>query len=177
MQQGKCFSFLFSCNFHYSLATLMSNWVKKVCRFTSLCICWATPSEKAGLWLLPKVSSALTIIWLSIAKRYRETQSTHCISINFKFLWVEIASEAPETNRSRAPETTPQPDVYSHKVSCILSRQVIVTHSRKPFWQDRVYLASESFLLILGCTLSYPSVPLNSMIRGWVYWHAFPLME
>ena len=40
--------------FHYSLATLMTNWVKM---FADLS-CWDTPSENTGLWQLPNVYSA-----------------------------------------------------------------------------------------------------------------------
>ena len=40
--------------FHYSLATSTTNFQ----RFVISCICRDTPSEKIGLWQLPKLSSA-----------------------------------------------------------------------------------------------------------------------
>ena len=48
-------------SFHYSLATSTTNWVQI---FTGLLFyaCWDTPSEKTGLWQLPKVSSVLKIV-------------------------------------------------------------------------------------------------------------------
>ena len=51
MQKG-CFFF------HYSLATLMTNWVQMFtdCYFMYLCL--NTPSDSTGLWQLPNVSSA-----------------------------------------------------------------------------------------------------------------------
>ena len=97
---------------HYSLATLMTNWVQI---FTGLVFtyisllqkCWDTPSENTGLWQLPKVVSAFKPVimftqLICTKNKINKDMNCHCAPIVMKYVSFSFDGEVKCTHFKRA---------------------------------------------------------------------------